>query len=426
MKSINRKIAPPFKSIDSVEKINYKKIKLNNGLPVTVLNNSNENVIRMEVVYNAGTKYTANPILPNITNNMLLEGTKKMSSKKLSEKIDYYGAYVFLNTDRDFASATLYSTNNFFKHTIKLFNDLLNNPKFSDKELNILLKNKLQNFEIDMQKVKTLSARAFNESVFGKEHYYGRTVNHQHFNEVDSQQLNTFYTRLYNKNNCRIILSGNINNEVISILNSEFNVENSNVSHVFSKQKPVSFVTKKIFIEKPEAVQSSIRIGKIAVNKNHSDFIGLQVLNTILGGYFGSRLMSNLREDKGYTYGVGSAVASFTETGFFTTVCEVGVQYTKQAINEIYKEFNRLINELVSESELKRVKNYMLGIFLRTFDGPYAQLDAFRSIDDYNLKNSFFKKYIETVKTITPIQIRNLSEKYLQPSSMFEIVAGKI
>ncbi len=427
MKTINRKIVPDFKLI---ENINISKPIISticNNIPLYILNAGTEDVIRLEVVFNAGSKYSDNALISSITNSMLLEGTKTLSSKELSEKIDFYGAYVMLNADRDFAQATLYSLGKHFAKTLELFVDLINNPSFSPYELKILLDNKQQKFKIDEQKVKTLSAKKFNEVVFGTEHFYGRNIQLSHFNLITVQQLIHFHKRLYNKNNCKVIISGKITDEIIKKLQNNFMIndfKNGSNSYVLQKISPSS--QKKHFIEKTDAVQSSIRIGKPMVNKNHEDFIGLQILNTILGGYFGSRLMSNLREDKGYTYGVGSVVASLVGEGFFTTVCEVGSQYTKLAIVEIYKEIQRLIDEPINFDELERVKNYMLGDFLRSFDGAFAQAEAFRSVNDFNLDEKYFEKYLHVVKTISPIEIQNLAGKYFQPDSMYEIVAGKM
>lgn len=425
METINRTIVPDFKLIEKFNISKPEKFKINSIIPLFSFNCGTEDVIRLEVVFNAGSKYFKNPLFASVTNSMLYEGTKKLTSKELSEKIDFYGAYLMLNTDRDYASVTLYSLGKHFAHTLELFMDLINNPSFNEYELNILLENKLQNFKIDEQKVKTLSAKKFNEVIFGKEHYYGRNVQLSYFDLINTQQLNEFHTRLYTKHNCKVIISGKITDKIINTLEANFMIndfENKN----FVTQNLTTLSQKKHFVEKADAVQTSIRIGKPIINKNHEDFIGLQILNTILGGYFGSRLMSNLREDKGYTYGVGSAAASLVDYGFFTTVCEVGTEYTKLAINEIYKEIQRLIDEPVGLNELERVKNYMLGDFLRSFDGPFAQAEAFRSVNDFSLDENYFIKFINVVKTISPEELQQLAIKYFQHNSLYEIVAGKM
>ena len=178
-------------------------------------------------------------------------------------------------------------------------------------------------------------------------------------------------------------------------------------------------------ILKKDAVQSAIRIGKVLFNKKHPDFQSLQILNTLFGGYFGSRLMSNIREDKGYTYGIGSGIVSLQNSGYFFISTEVGVDVCKDALNEIYFEMNRLREELVSENELQLVKNYLLGTFLRSVDGPFAMAEKFKGIMEYNLDYDYFDNYIATIRSISASKLRNLANTYLDKNSMIELVVGK-
>jgi predicted Zn-dependent peptidase len=159
--------------------------------------------------------------------------------------------------------------------------------------------------------------------------------------------------------------------------------------------------------------------------KTHKDFHSLTVLNTILGGYFGSRLMTNIREDKGYTYGIGSGMIPLKKAGYFFISTEVGVEVCNKAIDEIYIEINRLRNESISEKELILVKNYMIGSFLRSIDGPFALANRFKSIMEYDLDYSYYDDYISTIKNIKASDLLNLANKYLDPNSMTEVVAGK-
>lgn len=427
MDILNRNIAPDFKLIDKIN-INTPLIyKLHDTIPVYVLNAGTEDVIRMEVVFNAGSKFSEIPLVAAFTNMMLNEGTKGRTSKQLAEEFDYYGSYLQLNADRDFAEATLYTLGKHFNKTLDLLTDIILNPSFPDDELSVLIDNKRQRYQIDEQKVKTLSAKKFNEVIFGKDHFYGRNAELIHYDLIGSQQLKDFHKRLYHKNNCKVIISGKITDDVLKRLETNFRVnDNKDFDNTFIIQTIQSSSDKKHFVEKTDAVQSSIRIGKPLLNKHHEDYAGVQILNTILGGYFGSRLMSNLREDKGYTYGVGSAIASLKDAGYFTTVCEVGSESTNSAINEIYKELHRLIDEPVENEELGRVKNYMLGEFVRMFDGPFAQSDALRSVIDFDLDQKYFENYLKVLKNISPDDLKNLAEKYFQPKSMFEVVAGKM
>jgi zinc protease len=178
-------------------------------------------------------------------------------------------------------------------------------------------------------------------------------------------------------------------------------------------------------IEKKDAMQSAIRIGCRLFNKTHPDYFNMQVLNTILGGYFGSRLMSNIREDKGYTYGIGSGVASLLNDGFFYISTEVGVDVTTATLTEIYKEIDALQQTLVPTEELELVKNYLLGTFLRSVDGPFAISEKFTSIKDYGLTNDFYKAYVNHIKQVKAQDLMLMAQKYLGKNNLSELVVGK-
>jgi predicted Zn-dependent peptidase len=178
-------------------------------------------------------------------------------------------------------------------------------------------------------------------------------------------------------------------------------------------------------IPRKEVFQSAIRVGKELFNRHHTDYAGMQVLNTVLGGYFGSRLMKNIREDKGYTYGIGSMIISLHHSGYFVIASEVGTGVTKKAVKEVFVEINRLRNELIPENELSLVKNYIMGQIIRMFDGPFATADTIKSILEYGLDFDYYDRTIETIMGITAVELRDLANKYLKPETFTEIIAGK-
>ncbi len=186
-----------------------------------------------------------------------------------------------------------------------------------------------------------------------------------------------------------------------------------------------SSVVLKHFIEKPDSVQSAIRIGKLTIGKSHHDFVKLQVVSTILGGYFGSRLMSNIREDKGYTYGIGSFIAPMNQASYFGIATEVGVDITRQAIDEIYKEINRLSTDIMPNEELELVKSYLMGEILKSVDGPFALAERWKGMLLFGLDSEYFKKMIETISSITPEEVLDIAKKYLVADEMYEVVVGK-
>ena len=190
---------------------------------------------------------------------------------------------------------------------------------------------------------------------------------------------------------------------------------------MISEAAPVNSV-----IEKKGAVQNAIRMGKRVFNRNHPDYPKMTILNTILGGYFGSRLMSNIREDKGYTYGIGSGLVSLQLDGYFYIATEVGADVCQAAINEINKELTVLCETEVGSDELNLVKNYLFGAFQRSIDGPFALADRFKTLLLSGLSFDYYYKYLETVKNVSGKELLEMAQRHLPPSQMTLITVGKI
>ncbi|WP_370526579.1 M16 family metallopeptidase [Pedobacter sp. HDW13] len=237
--------------------------------------------------------------------------------------------------------------------------------------------------------------------------------------------LLTYFKAAYAPNNCTIVVSGKFDTTGFNLLDSSFgyNWEKSEVVKNTFSFNP----TEKQFVykEKPEALQSAIRIGQLAINRKHKDFPGLQILNTVLGGYFGSRLMANIREDKGYTYGIGSGISSLQQAGYLFISTEVGADVCGAALTEIYKEIDLLKTTLIGEEELNLVRNYMLGSMLGSLENVFSHADKFKNIYFSGLDYDYYSRYIETVKTITAEELLALANKYFTTESFTEVVIGK-
>jgi predicted Zn-dependent peptidase len=328
---------------------------------------------------------------------------------------------------QDHASVVLYTLNKHLKSTLPVVEQVIKDAMFPQEELDTHLKNKLQKFHVNNQKVATLARKRFGELIFGEKHPYGINVKEKDFSIINRELLKQFYSTYYRANSCKIVLAGKVNDDIYTILDEHFGgndwlaTNNLNIAPV----KIDTTTNKEQLIFKEDALQSAIRIGKVMFNKTNPDYQPLLILNTIFGGYFGSRLMSNIREDKGYTYGIGSGIASLKHSGYFFISTEAGVDVCQKAINEIYKEMSRMQTELVSAEELELVKNYMLGTFLRSVDGPFALAERFKGIMEYDLGYDYFDRYIATIKSISASQLKDLAIKYFDKDTMIELVVGK-
>lgn len=426
---MNRTEAPAFKTIERIDIIKANKEKLNNGIELYTVNAGSQEITKIEFVFKAGMYFQPAPLIASNTNSLIESGTKSYTANQISDGIDFFGSFLELEVGQDFATVTLYSLNKYLNESLKFIEEVLKYPTFAADEFKIHVTNKKQKHLINSQKVDILARRRFSELVFGEKHPYGIQVQDSDFERVNVAEIKSFFSDHYSSKNCTIIASGHLPKNLLKTLNTFFGENNwGNTTANISANNIILQTTKqaKHFIEKPEAIQSAVKVGRLLFNKTNPDYFKFQVLNTILGGYFGSRLMANIREDKGYTYGIGSGLASFVNGGYFAISTEVGADVTKQTIEEIYKELTTLRTDLVSDNELETVRNYILGHFLRSVDGPFSLADKFKSIWEFGLGYEYFDNYFNAVKTVTPNELRDLANKYLKQEDLIECVVGKM
>jgi zinc protease len=422
----DRKNAPVSHHLENISLLKPELLKLKNGIPVYYISGGTEDVVRVEFLFNAGNIKEDKPLIANAVNNLLTAGTLNRHSQQIVEEIDYYGAFFQNEINFDKATISLYTLNKYLLPTLTVVKDVLVNSVFPEKEIKTFFENTKQRMFINLQKNDYIARREFNRSVFGSTHPYGRLADPEDCDLVNREELLAFYKNYYSFSNCTILISGKVTNEVLSIITKLFediSIENKSLPEkAFSIQ---SAENKKIAVERPEALQSAIRIGKVLVNKMHPDYHALQILNTVLGGYFGSRLMANIREDKGYTYGIGSGLASLQQAGYFYIATEVGANVTTSAIDEIYKEIRRLQSELVPKDELELVKNYLLGSFLGSIENIFSYAEKFKSIYNYNLGYDYYENYFYAIKTVNSERLLTLAQQYFNIEEMVEVVVGK-
>lgn len=423
----DRSKQPASKSIEAIRFPDAEKYKLKNGTPVWMLKSGTQKIVRLEFIFKAGRWYETKKLMATLTNIMLNEGTKNHTSKELALLFDYYGSYISFSAEADRAGVILFSLSKYLEASIKLVKDILENSIFPENELKILLNNKKQEFLINQTKVSYLSSKRFMQAIFRNGHPYGKKTDISDFDKTKRNTLLGHYENCYLNREVNILASGYWDFDLHALLDQYFGQNIVNPVIEFSDRTKIIENTAKeiIIIKKPEALQSSLRIGKPAINRTHPDYSGLKILSTLLGGYFGSRLMKNIREEKGYTYGISAYLVSNEHAGYFVIGSEVGSDVCQKAVDEIYHEIRLLKGKPVSKKELTLVKNYLLGSWLRMFDGPIATAESLRVLIDYGYDKSYWENSVSTIQNITPEQLTKLANRYFDEHSFTEVIAGK-
>jgi predicted Zn-dependent peptidase len=200
-----------------------------------------------------------------------------------------------------------------------------------------------------------------------------------------------------------------------------FNSHRTNREHIpeLTKNEP-----QQIFVEKSNAVQNAIRIGKLIIGRDHPDFIPLSVAVTVLGGYFGARLMKTLREEKGYTYGIYSFIYSHRKLNTMIITTEVASEFTADALKCIYNEIDDMCQHKISDDELDNVKSYLMGQLVRSIDGPLSTMDTFKNLRTNGADFHYLERFVNELQNTTPDIILTMAQRYLS-DGYTEVVVGK-
>ena len=366
-------------------------------------------------------------MVANFTNNLLKEGTSSKSGETIAEILDFYGSSLILNSERDRATVGFYCLEKHLDALLPLLEEILKSPTFPEEEVEMHASRQKQEFEVNLQKVGYLASRRFNEMLFGPNHPYGKSASFEDYDLIQRSHLTDFWSQYYHAGNCDIIISGGHQDLLIPKLEHHLGGNDWIREHNHTKITidPDFTFESGDYIVKGDAVQSAIRMGKPMVMQSHPDFATLKVLNTLLGGYFGSRLMKNIREDNGFTYGINSMLLSFERAGCLVIASEVGAGHAGETIAEIIKEIDILRTIPVSNTELNLVKNYMLGNFIRSVDGPFDAAEKFKDSLMMGLPNDYYSNYLETVQHTSPQVIMEKANEYLVPASFMELIVGQ-
>ena len=421
---LDRITAPEIKKIEKVSYIEPEVRTLSNGMKVLGFNIGSQEVIQLEFNFYSGSKYQEKSLIAGYVSKMIGEASSNYVSGEIMDKIDYFGAFLQSDSDRDMSHVTLFTIQKQLNHILPVFAEALLNPTFPERELNIHLQNGKQNFKVENEKVGYRCRQLFTELLF-KNHAYGKFADETAYDELSASMLVDYYKKMYSASNGLIVVAGKFDDSLYSQLEKEFGVIPIG-KNIRNSQKMISSKSEKVYEEKPGAIQSGIRIGRVLnVKYGSNEFFKLQIINTILGGYFGSRLMSNIREDKGYTYGIGSAIVSMEDAIFFFISAEVGADVTNETLQEVYFELNRLCDEMVPKEELLMVKNYMLGSMLKSSDGPFSMADKYKTVYLKGEDLSFYDRYISMINNVTSEELLIVAKKYFNPEEMLEVVVGK-
>lgn len=396
---------------------------LGNGVRLYLLENHDQQVVRLSFVFGAGSSRQTTLFSATSAANLLSEGSDRFTARQIAEQLDFYGSYFDIAVDRDVVVVSFCALSKFVMPTLQTAEEILLRPSFPQQEFDSYRIKRRQRLEIERRKVDVRVREAFAAAMFGADHPYGISAPEAAYDTLTREAVVDFYRRHYTADNCFVVCSGDLSDEALAA------IENICVQLPQSGDRrelffPAMVRTPRARLEHAGAVQSAVRVGRMLFTRNHPDYVGMQVVATVLGGYFGSRLMRNLREERGYTYGVFAGMVNLDRAGYLAIATQVAEAAREDTLHQIYTEIERLRTESISEQELSLVKNIMVGEMMRILDGPFGIVDVTIENVQCGTDNHAVERTVEAIRRCTPEDVQRLAEKYLRREDLVEVTVG--
>ncbi len=415
--------APVITKIEKFEVPDYSSIILDNGVPVHFLNSDSPDIIKMDIVFYSGRTNEDKRAVSKAVGALIKDGVPDKTSSQIAEELDYYGATLVSASGMDTTSVSLYCLRKYFDNIWALVVEILTNSQFLEEELQKYKSIGLEKLKIELTKNDVIAYRNFTEKIFGENHPYGYNTMPQDYNNLKREDLLDYYKKNIQIDNCKIFLTGNVTDEIIGTINSTIGSISGNTYDKKPYQEPI-ITTGNYTYQNNRPYQTAIRIGRRLFDRTNPDYPSFYLLNTILGGYFGSRLSQNIREDKGYTYGIYSGADMLMNDGYFSISTDVGNEHLENTLLEIYKEIDILKNNPVGVEELELVKNYIFGNMLSLVNGNMNSINLVRRIEMFGLGKNYFSDFLNEIGHTDSAKLIQIANKYLNVEDFTRITVG--
>lgn len=400
---------------------------LSNGIKMHVVRMHSTPIVQLCLMFRGGQWFQTKPLQAALTYKLIKEGTRSYPPGVIDERLDYYGAIVGASVNMSEGHLVVQCLKEHLPQVLPIVVDMISNPLFEEDKLALAVSQAKVSHDVNMRTVGENSKRLFYTNIFGPEHPMSRFPQAADHDNVFKSDLIAYASDNFTPSRCVAFLTGDINEDVLCVAASELeklvdeHSESYKAKGVGCSYKPEG----KRFVKNMEepTVQASVRVGALMVPRTHPDYIPLMVLTTLYGGYFGSRLMSNIRESKGYTYGISSYLTRTPENTLMTIQTETANEFVENVISEIYYEMERLSSEHVPDEELHQVKRYILGNMCRAYE---TNLNFYQRLITLDINGMSLSDVIEDsrrIEQLSPKDLMNVARRYLVPNRMIECIA---
>ncbi|MCZ2394256.1 MAG: insulinase family protein [Chitinophagales bacterium] len=397
---------------------------LSNDISIWGFFDDSQEITRIDFVFDSGKWEEKAPEIAHCVAKLFKSGTHLMNAFQMSASIDYLGSTIKAYAGYHGFTISLYTLRKNIFPSLELLNDCLQDNIFPENEFETYIRNTNSKLIVQEEKTEFLAEKSFRNALFGETHPYGYIPDKQWVERLNLQEIKEYFLHQVQNKKPTIYIAGSYDHQVIQEIKQLF-AQKQYAKPLPARQHLIYSNPQFHFeLNKKGSIQSSIAMGKRSINKMHPDFAKLSLTNVIFGGYFGSRLMKNIREDKGYTYGIYSALQTYRHDANIFIQTETSNEYTRSCIEEIKIEINKLQQELISNRELSQAKSYLLGKYLSRIDGAFSQMETFKNYQIEGLNIHSFNTFAKTIQAVSQQDITDMAQKYLSYEDMYQITAG--
>ena len=402
----------------------YEKYTLRNGIELYTINMGTQDTLMVNWIFFSGNYYEEKNLVAAATNHLLKNGTPKRTAFEINEHFEFYGAYLNRHCYHETSEIVLHGLTKHVSELLPVVAELVTESIFPEEEVLIFKKNMQQRLQVNLKKNEFVANRMIEAYLFGDKHPYGKYSNLADYDALDRSDIQQFFNKHYIDGRCMIIAAGVLPDDLPQQLDASFGALSLH-GHVGTEPaRAFDPATEKKYrlVNDSAGMQGSIRMARPFPNRHHADFPKMQVLNNVFGGFFGSRLMDNIREDKGYTYGIHSYLMNHLKTSGLVISTEAGREVCEAAVAEIYKEMKALCDDLIPDDELQLTRNYLIGSVLSDLDGPFQLASRWKNYILNGLGAEHFYSNMDVIRKVTPEELRDVAQRYMQPDDFYELI----
>lgn len=416
---LDRTIAPPVHMMGNLKLPIPKTLILDNGVHLHYIDGGSQDVNQLNIVWQGGINDNANMVAPKLAASLMCEGTAKMSGAEISESIDFHGALLKAMASPHFTTLSLIALNSMTEGILPVVEDIITCASYLEAPFEMFRQIEADDFELARSNVAVLAREAVSILSKGPEHPEAIPLTKERILSTTLAQVRDQYRRLITAQNCHAFLSGRISDEVLhrtTDLLAGLQSDKPSIALDVVPYQPLP--PQRVDIDRPGAVQAAVVAEIPAPDRNHPDYVPLRIAVAALGGYFGSRLMKNIREDKGYTYGIGAYLLGSREGGTISIMAQADKAYVDPLIDELRIELSRLVDVPLSHDEILALRQYLSTSLMEFLDSPFAIMDYYRTIHTVGIPTGYFERQVEAVRGLNAEMVCEIARKYIDPAQL--------